>query len=291
MSISLSPHTYPQKANSFLCLPNFVIYLKGFPFPLSVFLLFFLLCFVSFEIFFLFILSNVWVRRKRWHPTLVLLPGKSHGQRSLVGCSPWDREESGTTERLYFHFLLSCIGERNGNPLQCSCLENPRDRGAWWTAIYGVAHSWTRLKRLSSSNGWVFFFFVVFVAATDAIIPFPSSFHCFSFMLCFEEISFSVWGVLVLFFFFFSDFPCVFFILLFCVLWGFGVFGVFLPFLFGFSFPFPFPGFLFLSAFSVLLTCFSIFLYFSFPFFFLSLGFIMFSFFFWGFFEVLFRFF
>ena len=89
--------------------------------------------------------------RKQWHPTLVLLPGKSHGWRSLVGCSPWGREESGTTERLHFHFSLSCIGEGNGNPLQCSCLEKPRDRGAWWAAVYGVAQSRTRLKRLSSS--------------------------------------------------------------------------------------------------------------------------------------------
>ena len=68
--------------------------------------------------------------RKQWHPTPVLLPGKSHGWRSLVGCSPWGREESDTTERLHFHFSLSCIGEGNGNPLQCSCLENPRDGGA-----------------------------------------------------------------------------------------------------------------------------------------------------------------
>ena len=60
--------------------------------------------------------------------------------------------ESGTTERLHFHFSLSCIGEGNGNPLQCSCLENPRDREAWWAAIYGVAESQTRLKRLSSSS-------------------------------------------------------------------------------------------------------------------------------------------
>ena len=58
-------------------------------------------------------------------------PGKPNGQRSLVGCSPWGRQESDTTERLHFHFSLSCIGEGNGNPLQCSCLENPRDRGAW----------------------------------------------------------------------------------------------------------------------------------------------------------------
>ena len=56
------------------------------------------------------------------------------------------------TERLHFHFSLSCIGEGNGNPLQCSCLENPRDGGAWWAAVSGVAQSSTRLKRLSSSS-------------------------------------------------------------------------------------------------------------------------------------------
>ena len=80
------------------------------------------------------------------------LAGKSHGRRSLVGCSPWGRWESDTTERLHFPFSLSCIGEGNGNPLQCSCLESPRDRGAWWAAVYGVAQSRTRLKWLSSSS-------------------------------------------------------------------------------------------------------------------------------------------
>jgi len=85
-------------------------------------------------------------RRRRWHPTPVLLPGKSHGWRSLVGCSPWGRKESDMTEWLHFHFSLSSIGEGNGNPLQCSCLENPRDGGAWWAAVYGVAQSRTRLK-------------------------------------------------------------------------------------------------------------------------------------------------
>ena len=95
--------------------------------------------------------STCW-RRRQWHPTPVLLPGKSHGWRSLVGCSPWGREESDTTEQLHFHFSLSCIGEGNGNPLQCSCLENPRDGGAWWASVYGVAQSRTRLKRLSSSS-------------------------------------------------------------------------------------------------------------------------------------------
>ena len=92
------------------------------------------------------------VRRRQWHPTPVLLPGKSHGRRSLVGCSPWGREESDMTEQFHFHFSLSCIGEGNGNPLQCSCLENPRDREAWWAAGCGVAQSRTRLKRLSSSS-------------------------------------------------------------------------------------------------------------------------------------------
>ena len=81
--------------------------------------------------------------RRRWHPTPVLLPGKSHGRSSLVGCSPWGREEWDTTERLHFHFSLSCIGEGNGNPLQCSCLENPRDGGAWRAAVCGVAQSRT----------------------------------------------------------------------------------------------------------------------------------------------------
>ena len=78
---------------------------------------------------------------------------KSHGRRSLVGCNPWGREESDTTEQFHFshlHFSLSCIGEGNGNPLRCSCLENPRDWGAWWAAVSGVTQSRPQLKRLSS---------------------------------------------------------------------------------------------------------------------------------------------
>ena len=78
---------------------------------------------------------------------------KSNGWRSLEGCSPWGRWGSDKTERLHFHFSLSCVGEGNGNPFQCSCLENPRDGRAWWAAVYGVAQSWTRLKRLSSRSG------------------------------------------------------------------------------------------------------------------------------------------
>ena len=92
--------------------------------------------------------------RRKWQPTPVFLPGEwteeptesvgwqrvghTHGRRSLVGYSPWGREESDTTERLHFDFLLSCIGEGNGNPLQYSCLENPRDGRAWRAAAYGV---------------------------------------------------------------------------------------------------------------------------------------------------------
>ena len=95
--------------------------------------------------------------RRQWHPTPVLLPGKSHGQQSLVGCSPWRCKELDMTERTDLHFSLSCIGDGNGNPLQYSCLENHRDGGAWWTAIYGVTKSWTRLKQLGSSSSYSIF--------------------------------------------------------------------------------------------------------------------------------------
>ena len=104
-------------------------------------------------------MQGIWIwslvrelQTKQWHPTPLLLPGKSHGSRSLLGCSPRGIEESDTTEWLHFHFSLSCTGEGNGNPLQCSGLENPRDGGAWWAAVYGVSQSRTRLKRLSSSS-------------------------------------------------------------------------------------------------------------------------------------------
>ena len=96
--------------------------------------------------------NNLSIQRRQWQPSPVLLLGKSHGPRSLVGYSPWDHEESDITEWLHFHFSLSCIGEGNGNPLQCSCLENPRDGEAWWAAVYGVTQSQTQLKRLSISS-------------------------------------------------------------------------------------------------------------------------------------------
>ena len=102
--------------------------------------------------------SRCFSQRRQWQPTPVLLSGKSHGWKSLVGYSPWGCEESDTTERPHFPFSFSCIGEGNGNSLQCSCLENPRDGGAWWAVVYGVAQSRTRLKRLSSSSShsrWV----------------------------------------------------------------------------------------------------------------------------------------
>ena len=104
------------------------------------------------QLHFHFSLSTFMHWRRQWHPTPVLLPWKSCGWRSLVGCSSWGRKESDTTERLHFHFSLSCVGEGNGHPLQCSCLENPRDGGAWWAAVYGIAQSQTRLKRLNSSS-------------------------------------------------------------------------------------------------------------------------------------------
>ena len=94
-------------------------------------------------------------RRRHWRPTPVLLPGKSHGRRSLVGCSPWGREESDKTERLHFHFSLSCIGDGNGNPPQCSCLENPRNSGAWWAAcrLWGRTVVATRSRKQTHSEG------------------------------------------------------------------------------------------------------------------------------------------
>ena len=88
--------------------------------------------------------------RRKWQPTPAFLPGESQGQGSLVACHLWGRTESDTTEQLHFHFALLCSWEGNGNPLQCSCLENPRDRGAWWPAM--GSQSRTRMKQLSSNS-------------------------------------------------------------------------------------------------------------------------------------------
>ena len=100
-------------------------------------------------VFNVFMESMCLVAEKAMAPHSSALTWKIHGQRSLVGCSPWGRKESDPTERLHFHFSVSCIGEGNGIPLQCSCLENPRDVGTWWAAVCGVAQSQTQLKRLS----------------------------------------------------------------------------------------------------------------------------------------------
>ena len=88
------------------------------------------------------------LQRRQWQPTPVLLPGKSHGRRSLVGCSPWGWTRlSNFTFTFHFHAL----GKKNSNPLQYSCPENPRDGGAWWAAVYGVTQSWIRLSDLAAA--------------------------------------------------------------------------------------------------------------------------------------------
>ena len=99
----------------------------------------------------LFTTTLVLSSRRRWHPTPVLLPGKSHGRRSLVGCSPWGRRV-GHDWATSFSLFTFMHWRRKWQPTQCSCLENPRDGGAWWAAVYGVAQSRTRLKWLSSSS-------------------------------------------------------------------------------------------------------------------------------------------
>ena len=122
---------------------------------------------------------------------------ESHGRRSLVSCSPWDYEESDTTERLHFHFSLSCIGEGNGNPLQCSCLENPRDGGAWWAAVYGVTQSRTQLKWLSSSRAWVFF--IMFRNHYNCLFYALSVYRKLLSIFLIESLGFSYWVVRTLF--------------------------------------------------------------------------------------------
>ena len=102
---------------------------------------------------FLYPLSFVFQRRQ-WHPTPVLLPGKTHGWRSLVACSPWGHYASDTTERLHFHFSLFTFmhWRRKWQATPVFLPGEFQGRGAWWAAVYGVSQSWTRLKRLSSSS-------------------------------------------------------------------------------------------------------------------------------------------
>ena len=101
--------------------------------------------------------KGLWIQsEKAMAPLSSTLAWKIPWMEEPGSCSLWGRSESNTTEWLHFHFSLSCIGEGNGNPLQYSCLENPRDGGAWWAAVSGVAQSRTWLKRLSSSSRyWV----------------------------------------------------------------------------------------------------------------------------------------
>ena len=130
---------------------------------------------------YIWLLPN-WLRRRQWHPTPALLPGKSHGWRSLVGCSPWGLKELDTTERLHFHFSLSCFGEGNVKPLQCSCLENPRDGGAWWAAVYGVSQSRTRLSDFAFTFNWLLPSSAWF-PEEHIIRQFPLNFHSISQLL------------------------------------------------------------------------------------------------------------
>ena len=104
------------------------------------------------------LLSTRWCLKQFVSEELNRLAGKSHGRRSLKGCSPWGRWGSDTTDRLHFHFSLSCIGEGNGNPLQCPCLENPRDWGAWWAAVYTTevtAAATATAETQKARNSWV----------------------------------------------------------------------------------------------------------------------------------------
>ena len=139
-------------ANCVFCLYSYASSSMSYKWNYTLYSLLRLSFFLLIDLRFIHVVACITSSLRQWHPTPVLLPGKSHGWRSLEGCSPWVHWGSDTTERLHFHFSLSCIGEGNGNPLQCSCLENPRDRGAWWAAVCGVTQSWTRLKWLSNSN-------------------------------------------------------------------------------------------------------------------------------------------
>ena len=122
--------------------------------------------------------------RRQWHPTPVLLPGEPQGQRSLAGCSPWGHWESDTTERLHFHFSLSYIGEGNGNPLQCSCLENPRTGepgGLQSMGSHRVGHDWSDLAAAAFSltlSGDLFW--LSFHKSSNSSVSFVCAGNCIS---------------------------------------------------------------------------------------------------------------
>ena len=124
--------------------------------------------------------SSLW--RRKWHPSPVLLPGKSHEWRSLESCSAWGHWGSDTTEWLRFRFSLSCFGEGNGNPLYCSCLENARDGGSWWAAIYGDSQNRTWLKWHQQQQ--------VFIAAQDFYIVSEQGLLCNCSALAFQSCAF-----------------------------------------------------------------------------------------------------
>ena len=105
-------------------------------------------------------LSCTWLRRQ-WHPTPVLLPGKSHGWRNLVGCSPWGRWGSDKTERLHFTFHFHALEKEMATHSSILPWRIPGTGGAWWTAVYGVAQSRTRLKRLSSSSSSMYLIIIL----------------------------------------------------------------------------------------------------------------------------------
>ena len=100
-------------------------------------------------------MSSYLALEKAMAPLSSTLAWKITWMEEPVGCGPWGREESDTTERLHFHFSLSCLGEGIGNPLQCSCLEHPRDGGAWWAAVRGVAQSRTRLSDSAAAAAYL----------------------------------------------------------------------------------------------------------------------------------------
>ena len=131
------------------------------------------------------------------NPTPVFLPGKSHGRRSLEGCSPWGRWGSDTTERLHFHFSLSFFTfmpwRRKWQPTPVFLPGNPRDGGAWWAAVYGVAQSRTRLKWLSSISFTTFKFSKLLIS----VLP-PLIFSLSLRLIC--DLLYNLWTHIYLFF-------------------------------------------------------------------------------------------
>ena len=159
-------------------------------------------CFIYAIDFYILAIYLSLLLRRQWHPTLVLLPGKSHGQRSLEGCSPWSHWRSDTTERLHFHFLLSCIGEGNGNPLQFLAWRisgTGEPGGLPSLGLHRVEHDWSDLAAIAANllispkNSLYIFFFQITVCKqlrclqieSISFLPFISA--CF-YLSCFVEL-------------------------------------------------------------------------------------------------------